>query len=170
VLLKIRCMVRADLAEVLDIESRCYPEFPWDEDTFLSALCRRNCIGMVAENQGRIAGFMVYELHKARLRLLNFAVDPAYQRNRVGTQLIGRLKEKLKAQGRREVVLEVRERNLPAQLFWKAQGFMAVCCLHCRYEETDEDSIWMRYVLPGCPDDRPFAPHNRISQWLEPVE
>ena len=59
----IRWMIRRDYAEVLAIEARGF-EFPWCEDDFIRCLRQRNCIGMVAERDDRVAGFMVYELHK----------------------------------------------------------------------------------------------------------
>ena len=32
---------------------------------------------MVAEQGEKVVGFMIYELHKAKLHILNFAVHPA---------------------------------------------------------------------------------------------
>ncbi len=69
----IRWMIRRDMAEVLEIESEGF-EFPWREEDFIRCLRQRNCIGMVAEHAERVVGFMIYELHKTRLHLLNFAV------------------------------------------------------------------------------------------------
>ena len=69
----IRWMIRRDMAEVLEIEQDGF-EFPWIEEDFLRCLRQRNCIGMVAEHGERVVGFMIYELHKTRLHILNFAV------------------------------------------------------------------------------------------------
>ena len=73
----IRWMIRRDMPSVLDIESRCF-EFAWSEDDFIRCLRQRNCIGMVAEEDNQVVGFMIYELHKNRLHILNFAVDPQH--------------------------------------------------------------------------------------------
>jgi ribosomal-protein-alanine N-acetyltransferase len=43
---------------------------------------------MVAEHDHRIIGFMIYELHKSRLRVLNFATTPDMRRQGVGSQMI----------------------------------------------------------------------------------
>ena len=69
----IRWMIRRDMPEVLDIENRSF-EFAWTEEDFIRCLRQRNCIGMVAEHDERVVGFMIYELHKNRLHILNFAV------------------------------------------------------------------------------------------------
>ena len=75
---QIRWMIRRDMPEVLRIENDSF-EFNWTEEDFLACLRQRNCIGMVAEYDGRVVGFMIYELHKTRLHILNFAVAPGFR-------------------------------------------------------------------------------------------
>lgn len=165
VAVQIRWLIRRDMPEVLAIEQASF-EYAWTEEDFLCCLRQRNCIGMVAERDGRIAGFMIYELHKARLRLLNFAVAPDERRYRVGAQMVRRLIDKLSQQRRREIVLEVRETNLAAQLFFKAMGFVALGVLRDRYDDTTEDAYLMRFLLTGVPDEKSlFTPANRISEY-----
>lgn len=142
----IRWMIRRDLSEVLRIERQCF-EFPWNEVDYLRCLGQRNCIGMVAEHDDAVAGFMVYELHKTQLRLLNFAVAPECQRQGVGRRLVERLQEKLAVQRRRRIDLEVRETNLPAQFFFRALGFRATEVLKGWYEDTPEDAYVMQFEL-----------------------
>ena len=86
----IRWMIRRDMPEVLAIESDGF-EFPWCEDDFVRSLRQRNCIGMVAELGERVVGFMIYELHKSRLHILNFAVAPHARRSGVGRQMVEKL-------------------------------------------------------------------------------
>ncbi len=140
----IRWMIRRDMPEVLAIESGSF-EFPWTEDDFVRCLRQRNRIGMVAESNQQIRGFMIYELHRDRLHLLNFAVIPLWQRFGVGRQLIQKLVGKLSPQRRNRIMLEVRESNLSAQLFFKSQGFRAICVLRDFYEDTTEDAYLMQY-------------------------
>lgn len=148
----IRWMIRRDMPEVLDIESKSF-EFPWQEEDFMRCLRQRNCIGMVAEYNDRIVaeyndrivGFMVYELAKTRIRVLNFAVDPKARRREVGSQLVRKLVSKLSFQRRTKIVLEVRETNLPAQLFFRACEFRAISVLRNYYQDTPEDAYFMQY-------------------------
>src|SRR5436190_2514550 len=121
----IRWMIRRDMPEVLAIENDSF-EFPWCENDFLRCLRQRNCIGMVAEHDDRVVGFMIYELHKARLHVLNFAVGSRSRRLGIGTQMIEKLVGKLSLQRRNRILLEVRETNLAAQLFFRSSGFRAV--------------------------------------------
>ena len=142
----IRWMIRRDLPTVLDIENRCF-EFPWNEGDFVRCLRQRSCIGMVAERGDQVVGFMLYELHKNRLHLLSMAVDPDYSRQGIGTTLIEMLIRKLSYQRRNRIVLEVRESNLAAQLFFKAMGFKAIMVLHKFYEDSDADCDEDAYMM-----------------------
>lgn len=163
--IQVRWLIRRDLAEALDIENAVF-EFPWTEDNFIRCLRQRNCIGMVADDRTRdkVAGFMLYELHKTRLHLLNFAVHPDYQRHGVGKAMIDKIKAKLSGQRRSRILLEVRESNLAAQLFFKAQGFKAISILRNFYEDTTEDAYLMQYRYQSA---EPVLPVNRISRLLD---
>src|SRR5919197_1025838 len=90
----IRWMIRRDMPEVMRTERASF-EYAWTEDDFLRCLRQRNCIGMVAEHGDTIAGFMIYELHRTRLHVLNFAVPPAARRAGVGGLMVGKLIYKL---------------------------------------------------------------------------
>jgi ribosomal-protein-alanine N-acetyltransferase len=140
----IRWMIRRDMPDVLAIEQECF-EFPWQEDDFIRCLRQRNCIGMVAEASERVVGFMVYELHKHRLHALNFAVGDHFRRRSVGSQMAKKLISKLSYDRRSRIMLEVRETNLPAQLFFRSVGFRAVSVLRKFYEDTPEDAYLMQY-------------------------
>jgi ribosomal-protein-alanine N-acetyltransferase len=140
----IRWMIRRDMSEVLAIEEASF-EFPWSEDDFVRCLRQRNCIGMVAEHNDRVVGFMIYELHRNRLHILNFSVHPHFRRKQVGKQMVGKLVSKLSEQRRTRILLEVRERNLAAQLFFKELGFRAITVLRDFYEDTVEDAYLMEF-------------------------
>lgn len=141
----IRWMIRRDMPEVLAIENQSF-EFPWSEEDFIRCLRQRNCIGMVAEFDERIVGFMIYELHKNRLHILNFAVREEFRRRHVGEQMMRKLVSKLSQQRRNRILLEVRETNLNAQLFFRKAGFRAISLLRAFYEDTPEDAYLMQYV------------------------
>ncbi|MEX0586363.1 MAG: ribosomal protein S18-alanine N-acetyltransferase [Pirellulales bacterium] len=155
-------MIRRDMPDVLDIEQNSF-EFAWCEEDFIRCLRQRNCIGMVAEQGERVAGFMVYELHRTRLHLLNFAVGRPLRRQGIGAQMIGKLVGKLSPQRRTRITLEVRETNLPAQLFFKRYGFRAVSVLRDFYQDTTEDAYLMQYRYRPVAVELPF-PVNRITR------
>ena len=137
-------MIRRDMPSVLAIEGQSF-EFPWTEDEFIRCLRQRDCIGMVAERNEEVAGFMIYELHKTRIHILSFAVRPDFRRQTVGTAMVEKLVSKLAYQRRNRIVLEVRETNLPAQLFFRQLGFRATGVLKSFYEDTPEDAFLMQF-------------------------
>jgi ribosomal-protein-alanine N-acetyltransferase len=156
----IRWMIRRDMAEVLEIENTSF-EFPWSEDDFIRCLRQRNCIGMVAEHEDRVVGFMIYELHKNQLHILNFAVRPELRRQGIGTQMANKLVGKLSQQRRNRIMLEVRETNLSAQLFFRDSGFRAVSVLRDYYDDTTEDAYIMQYRYEN---EMEASPVNRIAK------
>jgi len=158
----IRWMIRRDMADALEIETDGF-EFPWSEDDFIRCLRQRNCIGMVAEQEDRVVGFMIYELHKTRLHLLNLAVSKDYRRRGVGAQMLAKLTAKLSTQRRTRILLEVRETNLPAQVFFRAQGFRAVSVLRDFYDDTTEDAYLMQYRYRPV-ESEIILPINRITK------
>lgn len=135
----IRWAIRRDMGAMLAIEEETF-EFPWLEEEFLRVLRAKNCIGMVAEIEGRVVGFVIYELHATRLHVLNLAVDHSVRRRGVGTALLAYLVRKLNATRRVRITADVRETNLPAQLFLQNVGFRAVNVLRSFYFDTDEDA------------------------------
>jgi ribosomal-protein-alanine N-acetyltransferase len=155
-------MIRRDMPEVLNIEEQSF-EFPWTETDFIRCLRQRNCIGMVAEHNERVVGFMIYELHKNRLHILNFAVRSDFRRRSVGVSMINKLVSKLSHGRRNRILLEVRETNLAAQLFFRATGFRAITVLRDFYNDTPEDAYLMEFRYQPTDAEVGF-PVNRISR------
>jgi ribosomal-protein-alanine N-acetyltransferase len=143
----IRWMIRRDMQEVVDIEQLCF-EYPWSEDDFVKCLRYKNCIGLIAEHGEMVVGYVLYELHKTRLRILNIAVLPAVHGQGNGLQMIEKLLNKLSQQRRTRISLEVRETNLDAQLFFKAMGFQWVETLKEYYENSLEDAYELQIRVP----------------------
>jgi ribosomal-protein-alanine N-acetyltransferase len=159
-------MIRRDMPEVLQTEQESF-EYSWTEEDFLRCLRQRNCIGMVAEQGERVVGFMIYELHKAKLHILNFATHPQWRRVGVGGQMVAKLISKLSSHRRTRITLEVRETNLPAQLFFRNQGFKAMRVLRAFYEDSGEDAFLMQYRLADDMGDDADDAVNRIAQYEE---
>src|SRR5258708_21851599 len=118
----IRWMIRRDMPEVLRSEQSSF-DYSWTEDDFLRCLRQRNCIGMVAEHDDRVVGFMIYELHKTKLHVLNFAVAPEWRRLGIGTQMVMKLVGKLSSHRRTKNTLAVRGSHPAAPQFFRRQAF-----------------------------------------------
>jgi len=148
---QIRWMIRRDMAEILCIEEESF-EFPWADTDFTRCLRQRNCIGMVAEISGGVVGYMLYELHRTKVHILNFAVARTHRRLGIGTAMLTKLISKLSPQRRNRIVLEVRETNLPAQVFFRSLGFLATSVLRDFYQDTTEDAYLMHFLAEANED------------------
>ncbi len=142
-LFHVRWVVRRDMPDVLAIEESSF-EFPWSEEDFWKSLRQRNMVGMVAELGTVVTGYMVYALMPKGLDLLNLAVHPELHGAGHGRVLIEKLLSKLGTR-RRWIECQVRERNLPAQQFFRHMGFRATGVLWDHYEDTDEDAYQFRF-------------------------
>lgn len=148
---QVRWMIRHDMPAVMAIEQAC-EAFPWAEDEFLQVLRNRNCVGKVAEHRGEVVGFHIYELYTGGIRILKFATKPSHHRRSVGVQMLYGLKEKVTGntfavRRRTELVTNVRESNLAAQLFLRSQGFFAAEVIREAFGDTGEDAY--RFVYSG---------------------
>jgi len=156
-------MIRRDMPEVLAIEHASF-EYPWCEEEFLRVLRQRNCIGMVAEYGERIVGFMIYELHRNKIHVLDFATHPEFRRREIGRQMVAKLVGKLSNQRRSRIALYLRETNLAAQLFFRAMGFRAMEVLREHYPDTGEDAYTLQYHLDESVIEEDRQTSNRIAK------
>ena len=122
--IEIRWLIRSDMDEVLRIENESFCVNRWSEEEFLACLRQRNCIGVtIVRDYSEVLGFMIYQLSKQKLIILNMAVQPESRRQGYGRMSIERLKDKLHKQRRTSVQAHVTEDNLDAHLFFSKCGF-----------------------------------------------
>jgi len=138
----IRWLIRRDMPTVLKIQESL--KFPWEEADFFDALGNTNCIGMAAESHGIVVGYMIYELYKDYFYIEHLAVREEVRRQKIGTQLVGMLLDRLSPDRRIYISTNVRESNLATQFFLKSLNFRA--SLIRDYYET-EDSYYFKYRL-----------------------
>lgn len=142
----VRWMIRRDMKEVLEIEAASFDEC-WEENDFLNVLRQPHVIGMSLELDEKVVGYIIYELHKKHLSIMNLAISPEHRRRKFGTQLVSKIKNKLATDARHAVFLKLRESNLVAQLFFKSQGFKAYKVMNDYYENNGEAAYCFQYKL-----------------------
>ena len=144
----IRWMIRRDMPEVQAIENASF-DSPWSEEEFIRSLRNRNFIGMVAETGEKIVGYMIYELHRNRLEILNLAVHGEH---------------KLSPQRRTRIDAAVCERNEIAHYWLKACGFTAVVILRDHYEEIAADAYLFRLTYGEAAGDPANYPRPKCRR------
>lgn len=140
----LRWMIGRDMPEVLEIEAASF-ESPWDEDEFRKTQRRKNVIGMTALHGERVVGFLIYELQREALHLINLAVHPRWRRRGIGEQMVDKLKAKTGSHRRDKITLGIGEKNLGGQLFFRQQEFLATEVQRGIFD--GEDCYWMEYEV-----------------------
>ncbi|MDG6778454.1 ribosomal protein S18-alanine N-acetyltransferase [Thiomicrorhabdus sp. zzn3] len=117
----LRLMQETDLHWVLQVEQQSY-DFPWSQKGFENSLDQGvNYIFCSAEHEMMGYACVLTVLDEAQL--LNFCIAPAFRKSGIGRAALQQLMDKLKQAGYEQLLLEVRESNLPAQKLYLGCGF-----------------------------------------------
>jgi len=149
--LQVRWLIQTDIPAVLEIERGSFVR-PWTADEFKKVLAHNNCVGIVSETAGRVTGFVIYEIFRSKVQLLNVAVHPRHRRKGYGSAMLAQIVSRLEPGRQESVVGEVRESNLPAQLFLRHNGFRAVEILRDYFKDEGEDGYLFELWADG--DDK----------------
>ena len=112
-----------DIEQLIAIEELCY-EHPWPREAFEEEIERGDVgIGLVAEEEGFLVGFLTGVAAVDEFHLHNIAVHPDFRRQGTGRRLIEVAESICKRKGCRHILLEVREDNEAARSFYRVMGF-----------------------------------------------
>lgn len=129
-----------DMQDLMDIEEICF-QYPWTPRDWREIARHRNTVNLVVEHRKYVIGILSYELQKNCVEILNIAIHPRFWRKGIGTKLIEQLKSRVGVDPKyKQIILHVREKNLDAQLFFKALNFRAIEIVKEHYESTHEDA------------------------------
>lgn len=114
----------------------------WSKEDFMQVLAIPSHHGIVAWRGSKIVGFAVYCLSMDKIHIANMAVHADYLNESVGSQLIMKLKAKLRPKRRVSLEIDIRESNLRAQLFLRSRGFKAICVCRNWYEKPRKEDCY----------------------------
>ena len=136
-------MRRRHLRAVLRIEAQVYPR-PWSLSLFMSELALRATRAYyVARVRGGVVGYCGLMLSGDDGHVTTIAVDPVWHRHGVGTRLLLNIARVAANKGARNLTLEVRVSNKPAQALYYRFGFHPAGIRKNYYVETTEDALVM---------------------------
>ena len=92
----------------------------------------------LAEDRSQLVGFLVWQETDFEAEVLQIAVLPSYQGQKIATALFDFLP------ANKEIFLEVRESNKPALLFYKKERFEEIARRKAYYYAPVEDAIVMK--------------------------
>lgn len=116
-----RSLQQRDLAAVYELEKLCQ-SYPWPLWWFRKTL-RGGASGWLLEIDGRIIGFGILRITRARAHILNMCVTPEYRHRGLGRRILLRLLVVARKQHARQAWLEVRATNRTAILLYRKLGF-----------------------------------------------
>ncbi len=122
-------MLESDLDAVMLNEKAAY-DYPWSASIMASNQKRHYCIVFesdgVADGKKEILGHAILSTVADEASVLNIAVSPQAQRQRIGYQLMENMLAHASDKKCMEVFLEVRESNRPAFTMYHQFGFNEV--------------------------------------------
>jgi ribosomal-protein-alanine N-acetyltransferase len=136
-------MRRRHLRSVLQIEAQVYPR-PWTLGLFLSELNLHTARSyFVARVGSRVVGYGGIMLSLEDAHVTTLAIDPAWQRNKLGQRLMVVLVREAVRRGAKNLTLEVRVSNEAAKGLYRRFGLAPAGLRKGYYLESGEDAIVM---------------------------
>ena len=141
-------MRRRHLRSVLRIEQQVYPR-PWSLSLFLSELALRTSrYYLVARVDSMVVGYAGLMYSGDDAHVTTIAVDPSWHRAKIATRLMVELSRAALDRHARNLTLEVRVSNTPAQALYEKFGFASAGIRKNYYVETNEDALvmWAEHI------------------------
>jgi len=112
------------VTQLMPIENDCHSH-PWSEKTFSSCIGGRY-FGQYAELDNKIIGFFIGEHVAGEATLMNICVSPEFQGKGYGQLLLSEFIQQAKSLNNDKIWLEVRAKNLNAQMLYIKNGFIEI--------------------------------------------
>ena len=136
-------MNESHVAQVAELEKICFAD-PWSERSVASELTNPLSCWLVAEVDGRVAGYIGSQTVLDESDMMNVAVHPDFRRKGIAESLVNALAEALKQRESRCLTLEVRASNEPAKALYEKLGFVQVGLRKNYYRNPREDALILR--------------------------
>ena len=136
-----------DLPRIAEIERRCATAAHWAESDYREAIQHPGRCTLIAEQAGRVLGFLIASSTTQEWELENIAVDPATHRRGVGHALLTALINRAREQNASEIRQEMRASNFAAQRLGHSVGFVQEGRRRNYYLDPPEDALLFKYLV-----------------------
>ncbi|TQK72653.1 MULTISPECIES: ribosomal protein S18-alanine N-acetyltransferase [unclassified Nocardioides] len=139
----------ADVAAIVALEADAFPLDPWSENLVGEGVggALPTVAYLVAEEAGAFAGYAVVSVVDVDAELQRIAVPEELRRTGVATALLSAVRATATDGGAERLLLEVREDNLAARLFYERHGF-AELGRRPRYYRDGTDALVLSARVP----------------------
>lgn len=136
-----------DLDQIAQVEADSFGQ-PWRRETFEALLGRPSVDIVVAESDGRVAGYAVVRSTVGESELANLAVSPARRGRGLGRALLREAVDAARNRGATWVFLAVRASNDEAAKLYLHFGFQEIGAQASYYRDPAEDARLFAMELP----------------------
>ena len=139
-------MQETHIAQIAALEKRCFSD-PWSEASVRSELSNPLSYWLVAQEDGKLIGYVGSQSVPPEADVMNLAVAPEWRNKGIGRALMTALIAQLHSRGITALFLEVRVGNLPAQSLYQSLGFVEAGRRPKYYVNPTEDALILRKGL-----------------------
>ena len=146
----IRPARKDDLPALMLIEQAAPSAAHWNQaeyEKILSASEPPHRSVLVAEENGKVAGFIVAKTGADEWEIENIAVDAQLQRHGIGLRLVQSVIKEARQQQIAEILLEVRSSNSPARMLYAKCGFSITGRRRNYYRNPVDEAIQYKLKL-----------------------
>lgn len=136
-------MTQQHIMQVAELEKLCFSD-PWSEKSIASELDNKLALWFVADDGGKVLGYVGSQTVIDETDMMNIAVRPDCRRRGIAEAMVDALVEELKTIGSRCLTLEVRASNEPAIALYEKLGFAQVGRRRNYYRNPKEDALILR--------------------------
>ena len=138
--MKITKMTEKHAASLAELDKICF-SVPWSENSFREETENPLAKYYVAEEDGKLIGYLGVWCVQDEGQITNIAVLPEYRRKGIASRLLEHMMNE--CEGLCRLVLEVRERNSGALALYEKYGFQKVGMRKNFYHSPTENAIIM---------------------------
>ena len=139
-------MQETHIAQIAALEKRCFSD-PWSEASVRSELSNPLSFWLVAQEDGKLIGYVGSQSVPPEADVMNLAVAPEWRNKGIGRALMTALIAQLHSRGITALFLEVRVGNTPAQNLYRSLGFVEAGRRPKYYVNPTEDALILRKEL-----------------------
>ena len=139
-------MQQSHIAQIAALEKRCFSD-PWSENSVRSELMNPLSLWLVAQDGGKVVGYVGSQSVAPEADVMNLAVAPEWRNKGIGRALMTALIAQLHSRGITALFLEVRVGNTPAQNLYRSLGFVEAGRRPKYYVNPTEDALILRKEL-----------------------
>lgn len=132
------------LDDVMEIERLSFPQ-PWTRGMFEREICLPISRFFVAMQGSRVVGYAGFWFVTDEAHIVNLAVHPRLRKQGVGRLLLDHIEKKMRLQGLKRALLEVRVGNTAARKLYEQKGYRENGLRKDYY--VDEDAVLMEKLL-----------------------